>query len=60
MASCGCCGLERPGKSRWKNECLKAWLQNFRRVIVRGQRITENYPGWLHLACIILLHAVLR
>jgi transposase len=40
---------------RWKIERLNAWLQNFRRVLVRYEHIAENYLGWLHLACIILL-----
>ena len=40
---------------RWKIERLNAWLQNYRRVLVRYDRIAENYLGWLHLACIILL-----
>lgn len=40
---------------RWKIERLNAWLQNFRRVLVRYEHIAENYLGLLHLACIILL-----
>jgi len=48
-------------KRRWKIERLNAWLQNFRRVAVRYEHIAENYLGWLHLACImILLKAFLR
>ena len=42
-------------RRRWKIERLNAWLQNFRRVLVRHERIAENYLGLLHLACIILL-----
>ncbi len=42
-------------RRRWKIERLNAWLQNFRRVLVRYERIAENYLGLLHLACIILL-----
>ena len=42
-------------RHRWKIERLNAWLQNFRRVLVRHERIAENYLGLLHLACIILL-----
>jgi transposase len=42
-------------RHRWKIERLNAWLQNYRRVLVRYDRIAENYLGWLHLACIILL-----
>jgi transposase len=40
---------------RWKIERLNAWLQNFRKVLVRHEYIAENYLGFLHLACIILL-----
>lgn len=48
-------------KRRWKIERLNAWLQNFRRVTVRYERVAENYLGWLHLACIlILLNVFLR
>jgi transposase len=42
-------------RRRWKIERLNAWLQNFRRVLVRYEHIAENYLGLLHLACIILL-----
>ncbi|MEM4733401.1 MAG: transposase, partial [Candidatus Bathyarchaeia archaeon] len=48
-------------RRRWKIERLNAWLQNNRRVLVRYDRIAENYLAWLHLACIILLlNAFLR
>jgi transposase len=42
-------------RRRWKIERLNAWLQNYRRVLVRYDRIAENYLGWIHLASIILL-----
>jgi len=42
-------------RRRWKIERLNAWLQNYRRVLVRHEHIAENYLGLLHLACIILL-----
>ncbi len=32
-------------KHRWKVERLIAWLQNFRRVIVRYEYYPENYQG---------------
>jgi transposase len=48
-------------KRRWKIERLNSWLQNFRRVSVRYERIAENYLGSLHLACsMILLKVFLR
>ncbi len=42
-------------KRRWKIERLNAWLQNFRKVAMRYERIAENYLGLLHLACIMIL-----
>jgi transposase len=42
-------------RSRWKIEGLNAWLQNFRRILVRHEHIAENYLGLLRLACIMLL-----
>ena len=48
-------------RRRWKIECLNAWLQNFRRIVIRHEHISENYLGLLHLACImLLLNAFLR
>ena len=40
---------------RWKVERLFAWLQNFRRIIVRYEFYAENYLAMLKLACIIIL-----
>jgi transposase len=42
-------------KRRWKIERLFAWLQNFRRITVRYEYHAENYLGFVHLGCIILL-----
>jgi transposase len=42
-------------RRRWKIERLNAWLQNFRRILVRHEHSSENYLGLLHLACIMLL-----
>lgn len=48
-------------RRRWKVERLNAWLQNSRRVLVRHDYYLENYTGFVHLACIlILLRAFLR
>jgi transposase len=45
-------------KRRWKIERLFAWLQNFRRLVVRQERYLENFLGFVHLGCIrILLRA---
>jgi transposase len=40
---------------RWKIERLFAWLFNFRRLVVRYEYHAENYLGFLHLACAIIL-----
>ena len=42
-------------RRRWKVERLFAWLGNFRRLVVRYERHAENYLGWLHLGCAIVL-----
>ena len=42
-------------KRRWKIERLFAWLQNFRRVLVRYERHVENYLGFVQLGCILIL-----
>jgi transposase len=42
-------------KRRWKVERLFAWLQNFRRILVRHERHLENYLGFVQLGCIIIL-----
>ena len=36
-------------RRRWKIERLFAWLQNFRRIQVRHDRILENYLGFVLL-----------
>jgi transposase len=42
-------------RRRWKVERLFAWLQNFRRVLVRHEYQAENYLGFVHLGCIMIL-----
>ncbi len=42
-------------KRRWKIERLFAWLQNFRRLVVRYEYHADNFLGLLHLACLIIL-----
>ena len=37
-------------RRRWKVERLFAWLQNFRRLVVRYERFAENFLGMLRLA----------
>ena len=42
-------------RRRWKVERLFAWLQNFRRITVRWERHAENYLGFVHLGCLVIL-----
>ncbi len=42
-------------KRRWKIERLFAWLHNFRRIVVRYEYHSDNYLGFVHLACIVIL-----
>jgi transposase len=39
---------------RWKIERTFAWLGNFRRLVVRYERLITVYSGFFHLACIII------
>ena len=41
-------------RRRWKIERTNAWLQNFRRVLVRYDRILSVYQGFFHCACLII------
>jgi transposase len=42
-------------RRRWKVERLFAWLQNFRRLVTRYEYHGENFLGFVHLGCIIIL-----
>ncbi len=42
-------------RRRWKVERLFAWLGNFRRLVVRYERRVENYLGFVHLGCVVIL-----
>jgi len=42
-------------RRRWKIERLFAWLQNFRRILVRHDRFLDNYRGFVLLGCTIIL-----
>jgi transposase len=42
-------------RRHWKIERLFAWLTSFRRIPVRYEYWIENYLGFLHLACILIL-----
>jgi len=40
---------------RWKIERLFAWLQNFRRLVTRYEYHLDNFLGFVHLGCILIL-----
>ena len=42
-------------RRRWKIERLFAWLQIYRRILVRFDRLVENYIGFVHLGCLVIL-----
>jgi transposase len=42
-------------RRRWKVERMFAWLQNFRRLVVRYEYHVENFLGFVHLACMLML-----
>ncbi len=45
----------RPYRRRWKVERLFAWVQNFRRLVVRYEYHAENFLGMVQLGCSIIL-----
>jgi len=57
-------GRRRPGRpltanperyaQRWIIERTNAWLQNFRRVLVRHERLLTTYRAFVVLACVII------
>src|SRR5829696_6517583 len=42
-------------KRRWKVERFFAWLQNFRKLVVRYERHASNFAGFVKIGCIIIL-----
>ena len=42
-------------KRRWKIERLFAWLKNFRRLLLRWERHSNNFLGMVQLACMLIL-----
>ena len=45
----------RRHRRRWEVERLLAWLQNFRRLVVRYEYHAEDSLGFVHLGCIRIL-----
>ena len=42
-------------RKRWKIERTFSWFNNFRRLVVRYERLIETYRGFFHLACIMIV-----
>lgn len=42
-------------RKRWRIERLFAWLQNFRRLVVRYEYHLKNFLGMIQLGCIVIL-----
>lgn len=42
-------------KKRWVAERFFAWLQNYRRIVVRYERYLDNFVGFVQLATTIIL-----
>jgi transposase len=45
----------RRTKRRWKVERAFAWVQNYRRLVVRYERYGVNFLGFVQLACVLIL-----
>ena len=41
-------------KRRWKVERTLAWLGNFRRLLVRHERLLPAYRAFFHMACLLI------
>ncbi len=41
-------------RRRWKIERLNAWLQNYRRIVVRYEYHLDNYLGFVKLGCLLI------
>ena len=42
-------------RRRWKIERLFAWLMRFRRIVTRWECKSENFLGFVQLACLVIL-----
>ena len=40
---------------RWKIERLFAWIQNYRRCVIRHDYKTQNYLAFVQIACILIM-----
>ena len=41
-------------RRRWKVQRTNAWFGNFRRLVVRYDRLLSVYQGFFHVACLII------
>jgi transposase len=48
----------RRHRRRWKVERLFAWMHNFRQLVTRWEYHIENFLGFVHLACLIMLRRI--
>jgi len=46
--------VKREYRNRWVVERTFAWIQNFRRLVVRWDRLESTYRGFLLFACIVV------
>ena|SRR5258708_2714554 len=42
-------------RQRWQIERLLAWLHNFRRLVTRYEHHVENFLGFVHLGCMLII-----
>jgi transposase len=42
-------------RKRWKVERTFSWISNFRRLVVRYERLIDVYKGFFHLAIIMIV-----
>jgi len=47
-------------KVRYTVERFFGWTSNFRKLVVRYERLATTFSGLIHLACIMILWRVLR
>jgi transposase len=40
---------------RWKIERLFAWIQNYRKCVVRNEYKAQNYLGFIQIACALIM-----
>jgi transposase len=42
-------------RRRWKIERVFAWLLQFRRIVTRWEFHADNFLGFVHLGCLVIL-----